>query len=58
MTSLDRSDQATQLFRVIQDALWSLQRGYTLDAEATLRSAVEKKRLCEDCKGPHITYLR
>lgn len=58
MTTLDHSDEVTQLLRVIEDALWSLRRGYAIDAEAILLSVIEKERLRKDYKGPHITYLR
>jgi hypothetical protein len=44
MATLGRSSDATQWFRVIEDALWNLEHGYQLGALATLRDAVQQER--------------
>lgn len=51
MTALPRSTEATELFRVIRDALWQLQHDYAIGAEAILRSAVDKERRRRDSDG-------
>lgn len=44
MITLERSSDATRLWRVVNDALWSLDHGHVLGAQAMLRNAVQEGR--------------
>lgn len=41
---LRRSDEATDLYRALRDALWDLDQGYVTGARAIAAHAVEKYR--------------
>ena len=50
------NDEATRLFRVVEDALWQLDQGYSIGATAILRGAVERERRRQGNDHPHIIY--